>query len=52
MVCSNCGVSHLSSAKRCPNCDKSNRSDMTWKIPLIIGMFVLSTILSIVLSLV
>ena len=41
-----------SSERVCPNCGAAFRSDMSWKIPLIVLLFVLAFVISILLALV
>ncbi|MFT4703696.1 MAG: putative amidophosphoribosyltransferase [Bradymonadia bacterium] len=50
-VCKGCGTLKLSSSKSCEQCGTLHRSEMTWKIPLIIGMFIIVIIINVALAL-
>lgn len=41
-----------SSERVCPNCGAAFRSDLNWKIPLIVLLFVLAFVISILLAMV
>ena len=50
--CGRCRQMVPSSERVCPKCGAAFRSDMSWKIPLIILLFLLAFVVSILLALV
>jgi len=46
-ACSGCGKQMLSSTKTCTQCGTLHRSENVWKIPLIVGMFIIVIILNV-----
>ena len=50
--CTKCGRMVPSSERACWNCGAAFKSDMRWKIPLIIFLFLLAFLISVLLALV
>jgi predicted amidophosphoribosyltransferase len=50
--CGKCGQMVPSSERACWNCGAVFRSDLRWKIPLIVFLFLLALVISVLLSLV
>lgn len=46
-ICKNCKKMTPANEPSCSHCGRVNSSELTWKIPLIIGIFIAATILSI-----
>jgi predicted amidophosphoribosyltransferase len=51
-VCPRCGKTTPTAEAACCHCGEGKSSDLAWKIPVIVAMFVLAFILSVVLALV
>lgn len=51
-VCPACGKMTPVKEKRCSHCHAAVSSDMSWKIPLIIGIFLAAFILSVVVHII
>ena len=50
--CPNCGRVTPTAERNCWNCGAAFKSDMRWKVPLIVALFLLSFVLSIAVALV
>lgn len=51
-ACSKCGKFMPSDDRSCCHCGASQVSELAWKVPVIIGLFVVATIVSVVLAMV
>ena len=50
--CPRCGRVTPTAERACRNCGATFKSDMRWKVPLIVALFMLSFVLSVVLAIV
>lgn len=50
-ICSHCGKQTPQAIPACTHCATVHRSDLLWKVPLIVGLFVIAAILAVLVNL-